>query len=201
MSQTSSFCSRCKNPVFTPRINANTAELYTKLRSEYGTAFEMQEVQEMLLLSDRDLEDYESEIIRLKSQILYVEAQKKRLIDYKQRLRSLLSPTRRLPNETLGRVFEFACDENLFQERHLSTRVSPSLLSRLPALAISTVCTRWRSLAISSPSLWSKIRQKIRSDALVTSGQLSTLELYWERSAEHPLFIDVHASRTTTTLP
>ncbi|KAE9388736.1 hypothetical protein BT96DRAFT_778739, partial [Gymnopus androsaceus JB14] len=68
-----------------------------------------QDVQEMLVLSDRDLDDYESEVDRLQSRIVYVEAQKQRLLDYKTKLRSLLSPTRRFPNEILGRIFEFTC--------------------------------------------------------------------------------------------
>ncbi|KAE9406621.1 hypothetical protein BT96DRAFT_223414 [Gymnopus androsaceus JB14] len=159
MSQDSSFCSRCKNPVFKPRINVNTAELYTKLRSEFGTAvYRPQDVQEMLLLSDRDLENYESEIIRLKSQIFYVEAQKKRLQDYKVKLRSLMSPIRQLPNETLGRIFEFACNENLLQQypwldpdNPPPTALLSPLLRHLPTLAISAVCARWRSLTLSTP--------------------------------------------------
>ncbi|KIK52720.1 hypothetical protein GYMLUDRAFT_105328, partial [Collybiopsis luxurians FD-317 M1] len=71
------------------------------------------EVEEMILSLNRDMADYESEIAHLQSQILFVEAQKKRLLDYKRSLQFLLSPIRRLPNETLGGVFTFACDMNL----------------------------------------------------------------------------------------
>ncbi|KIK52728.1 hypothetical protein GYMLUDRAFT_233298 [Collybiopsis luxurians FD-317 M1] len=105
----------------------------------------------MLLLSDRDLEDYESEIARLQTQLVYVEAQRERLRDYRTKLRSLRSPIRRIPNEVLSRIFEFA-----YYDSH-------SPIKDLPTFAISAVCMRWRSFALSSPALWSRLSWKILS--------------------------------------
>ncbi|KIK52714.1 hypothetical protein GYMLUDRAFT_207835, partial [Collybiopsis luxurians FD-317 M1] len=113
----SRLCPRCKNPAFKPRCNVNTAELLSKLRSDFGpTSSPRAEIEETLLLLDKDMADYESEIVHLQSQILYVEAQMKRLFKYKAKYQLLLSPIRRLPNETLERIFLFACDMNLLQE-------------------------------------------------------------------------------------
>lgn len=180
----------------------NTAELYTKLRSEFGTGvYKPEDVQEMLLLSNRDLENYESEIIRLKSQILYVESQKKRLHDYRVKLRSLLSPVRQLPNETLGLIFGFACNQNFLQQypwldwdNPSPTKLSSPLFRHLPTLAISTVCKRWRTLAVSSPGLWSTISLEIlMHDAapVMFKGRVAILERYLERSANWPLSIEL----------
>ncbi|KIK52721.1 hypothetical protein GYMLUDRAFT_250977 [Collybiopsis luxurians FD-317 M1] len=83
---------------------------------EFGPASSPRdEVEEMILLLNRDLADSESEIAHLQSRILFAEVQKKRLLDYKKSLQFLLSPIRRLLNETLGRVFTFACDMNTLE--------------------------------------------------------------------------------------
>ncbi|KIK52727.1 hypothetical protein GYMLUDRAFT_962768 [Collybiopsis luxurians FD-317 M1] len=101
----------------------------------------------MALLLDRDMAGYESELAHLHSQILYVEAQKKRLFNYKRKIYSLLSSIRRLPNEILGRVFELACGMNLLQEHPWTnadnppaTKLSSPSLTYLPSLVISSVC-------------------------------------------------------------
>ncbi|KAE9388735.1 hypothetical protein BT96DRAFT_422092 [Gymnopus androsaceus JB14] len=67
----------------------------------------------------------------------------------------------------------------------------------LPALAISAVCTRWRSLALSSPSLWTRFALEIvLSDTITTSsGLVSTLNLYLDRSNDCPLYIDLDSQR------
>ncbi|KAE9390313.1 hypothetical protein BT96DRAFT_833590, partial [Gymnopus androsaceus JB14] len=82
--------------------------------------------------------DYDAEMHRM-------HLRRELLKSYAEKLTTLLSPIRRLPNEILSRIFMFYCKEN-------------DLTSRYPggaaALTISAVCTRWRELAISQPVLW-----------------------------------------------
>ncbi|KAE9404486.1 hypothetical protein BT96DRAFT_877662 [Gymnopus androsaceus JB14] len=84
----------------------------------------------------------------------FFQNQRKRLEDYKSCLRFLRSPIRRLPNETVLRIFDFACDMNDLTSKKLQT---------MPALVISGVCSRWRNLARSCPELWSRIQITIWS--------------------------------------
>ncbi|KAE9406610.1 hypothetical protein BT96DRAFT_971859 [Gymnopus androsaceus JB14] len=159
----------------------------------------MQEAKEMLVLADKDLEYYESETIRLRSQTDHVEAQKNYILDCRIKLRWILSRFRQLPNELLLLIFEFACEWNLLQEHPWldnippSTKIGSSPLSHLPALAITAVCTRWRTLALSSPILWSKIKLELSLQAANNSGFTSILKLYLERSANSPLFLFLDA--------
>ncbi|KAE9408921.1 hypothetical protein BT96DRAFT_985249 [Gymnopus androsaceus JB14] len=118
-----------------------------------------------------------------------------------------LSPFQQLPNEMLSLIFEPACMDNLIQEypwplfwEEPPTQLTLPAIAYLPALAISAVCTRWRSLALSSPGIWSQFRLEIAPIAPkpemmhmlnARSGLISTLQLYLDRSADSPLIIDL----------
>lgn len=164
-------------------------------------------IREMILLSEKDLDDYDAEITRLQSQITYAQTQKQRLQEYKATLvQSLLSPFR-FPNEILFMVLESACENNLLQEypwglesEQPRTLLSSPAITYLPALAISSVCIQWRSLTLALPQLWSRIRVETapamfecdpQEVSNVGSGFIKTLQLYLDRSANDPLIIDL----------
>ncbi|KAJ4491426.1 hypothetical protein C8J55DRAFT_449966 [Lentinula edodes] len=178
-------CTRCEK--LEPRVDVSSANLYTKLRSEFGTSTDDSEgVEQTMRLCDRDIDDYETKLAYLRSQIIYIETQRARVIDHKIELRSLLSPIRKLPNEILGIIFDFACNQNLLcdsEDKYSAIRV-------LPALAISAVSFRWRHLALSSSRLWSTLNLKF-SVAAITAEFMLKLKLYLERSGNSPLFLDV----------
>lgn len=107
---------------------------------------------------------------------------------------------RNLPNEILCTIFESTCAENLLQEYPWpSTDIRPTdcclpAIAYLPSLAISAVCTRWRSLTLVSPRLWSQLRLETgHSEKALASGFVSTLQLYLNRSVNAPLSIAVTA--------
>ncbi|KAE9408955.1 hypothetical protein BT96DRAFT_787040, partial [Gymnopus androsaceus JB14] len=160
------------------------------------------DIRELILLSEKDLDDYDTEIVHLQSQIVYVQEQKKLLNEYKTGLQSLLSPFRKLPNEILCIIFELACTDNLLQEYPWPnpTELSLPVITNVPALAISAVCTRWRSLALASPRLWSQFRLEIAPKEETTvdldrqRGFISTLQLFLDRSANSPLQIGLQTS-------
>ncbi|KAF9072049.1 hypothetical protein BDP27DRAFT_1320996 [Rhodocollybia butyracea] len=162
----------------------------------------------MLKDVDKDLEDYESEILLLQSRILYIENQQTWLKKHAVGLRSLISPIRKVPNEILLRIFDYACTRNLLQEFPWSKdfKFPPSNpivdpLKHLPAMSISSVCTRWRSVALSSSAIWSRICLELSTEnsrlpniQLVLSGFLATVELHLHRSGKCPLTIELDIS-------
>ncbi|KAJ4465104.1 hypothetical protein C8R41DRAFT_110383 [Lentinula lateritia] len=178
-------CTRCEK--FEPRVDVSSANFYTKLRSEFGTSTHDSEgVEKTMRLCDRDVDDYETKLAYLRSQIIYIETQRARVIDHKIELVSLLSPIRKLPNEILGIIFDFACYQNLLcnsEDKYSAIRV-------LPALAISAVSFRWRHLALSSSRLWSTLNLEFSVAAIAAEFMLK-LKLYLERSGNSPLFLDV----------
>ncbi|KAE9408847.1 hypothetical protein BT96DRAFT_624547 [Gymnopus androsaceus JB14] len=112
---------------------------------------------------------------------------------------SLLSPFLEIPNEIVYVIFELACADNFLQDYPWPLSSEPPIkltlpvIAYLPTLAISAVCTRWRSLALASPILWSQIRVESasRKDKVsdTQSGFISTLKLYLKRSVDTPLSI------------
>ncbi|KAE9397709.1 hypothetical protein BT96DRAFT_62943 [Gymnopus androsaceus JB14] len=199
-----------RNPLtFKPRVNVDFDELHDKLRWEYGPLADPQRIRDILILCDMDLADYDGEIaLQTQSQVIYAQAQRMRLFEYKTQLSGLLSPIRLLPNEILRIVFEFARTENLLQDYPWfsdmgfgpPTKLSSSAIAYLPALAISAVCKRWRVQGLALTHLWSQLRLEIsyleeeeeeESWSQTHEGFISTLQLYLGRSVDASLHIDL----------
>ncbi|KIK54102.1 hypothetical protein GYMLUDRAFT_249856 [Collybiopsis luxurians FD-317 M1] len=178
------------------------------LRSEHGPAVtDTKQIEDALDSVDKDIAEYESEILLLQSRIVYIKTHQKRLREHSAKLRSLRSPIRRLPNEVLSPIFNFFCDRNLLQEYPWSkdfdfqppTDVSMNALTYLPAMTISSVCSRWRSLALSLPQIWSRVTLELSPEnsrlpdvSRILSGFLATLELHLQRSKDCPLTLNIH---------
>ncbi|KAE9402711.1 hypothetical protein BT96DRAFT_816091, partial [Gymnopus androsaceus JB14] len=128
-------------------------EIRRRLRSEYGSGVQSEdEISGALADVDKDLEDCDTEFRFLQSRVIALQNQRKRLEEYKVSLRFLRSPIRRLPNETILRIFDYACAINELTSKTLRT---------MPTLTISSICSRWRALAQSYPDLWSRIRLQL----------------------------------------
>ncbi|EEB90765.1 hypothetical protein MPER_10985 [Moniliophthora perniciosa FA553] len=93
---------------------------------------------------EKELQGYEAEVSRLKLAVLTLETKRNRLKKRMEEYKSLLAPIHKAPPEILHNIFTFCCDGTEFK-----TTEKP------PAMALSTVCGRWREVFISTPSLWS----------------------------------------------
>ncbi|KAF9060528.1 hypothetical protein BDP27DRAFT_1407069 [Rhodocollybia butyracea] len=178
-----SSCTRCK-PL---RVNLSSEELSAldhDLRFEFGpsavTPERAEEVRNLLALADKDFEDHVSEMARLEKQ--------------RAKLLSLISPMRKLPNEVLLCLFQHVCEENLLQcypwpfRQKPPTEITSPVITYLPSMAISSVCSRWRELALSSPSLWANLVVETHTLESETSvGFADTVIRYLERSDGLPL--------------
>ncbi|KAF9059858.1 hypothetical protein BDP27DRAFT_443246 [Rhodocollybia butyracea] len=186
------------------RVNLGStelSELERELRSEFGPSVvsseRAEELKEILALANKDIEDHDSELARLHGEIKMVEAEKQRLESQRAKLHSLLSPMRKLPNETLLRILQCVCENNLIQaypwdsDRAPPTKFTSPVITSLPTMTISSVCSRWRALALASPSLWANLAVEIytttkdKSKALV--GFIDTVNRYLARSGDWPL--------------
>ncbi|KAF9065656.1 hypothetical protein BDP27DRAFT_1331749, partial [Rhodocollybia butyracea] len=141
----------------------------------------------MLALVDRGIEGHKSETVRLEVQ--------------KATLLSLLSPMRKLPAETLLYIFQDVCEENILQcypwcleDESPPTGMTSPVITYLPTMAISSVCSRWRKLALSSPSLWANLRVETHPTSLdeheileTFAGFIDTVIRYLKRSGDSPL--------------
>lgn len=118
----------------------------------------------------------------------------------------------RVPNEILAEIFDYACDANLLQEYPWSEYpASPRCpwllpptqivhpLHYLPAMSISCVCTRWRSVVLSSSAIWSRISLELSLEnsqlpnvESLLSGFLLTVKLHLYRSKQCSLTLKLN---------
>ncbi|KIK61382.1 hypothetical protein GYMLUDRAFT_243560 [Collybiopsis luxurians FD-317 M1] len=192
----SMFCSNCKHPLFEPRI-LDFFKFQHELRSNSElSSLNLREIDETLHLCDLDLSDYEDELLRLESRIAFIWEQKERVEKYRSNVRSLTSAIRKFPNETLGLIFDYTCEWNDFG---YDGPTSPTI-SCLPALSLSSTCSRWRSVATRLPNLWSRFKMEVTAQELQASGRfyeayIATIKLFLLRSQTHPLMIDLSFNR------
>lgn len=82
--------------------------LRTRLRSEHGPA--VQDIAKILADVDKDLEDCDTEVSRLQLRIIVLRNQRRLLEEYRTYgMLHFISLIRRLPNENLLRISDYAC--------------------------------------------------------------------------------------------
>ncbi|KAG8912992.1 hypothetical protein FRC02_005718 [Tulasnella sp. 418] len=103
-----------------------------------------------------------------------------RIAVLRQKRNALASHIHGLPSELLSLIFEFAAES--FPQTVSCSQTKRNLCSRLPHV-LTTVCSRWREVAISTPRVWSHICNKLTSDEV---------QLYLDRSSNSPMDITYH---------
>ncbi|KAJ7457829.1 hypothetical protein FB451DRAFT_589278 [Mycena latifolia] len=104
------------------------------------------------------------------------------------KLKSLLSPLRRFPPDLLAKIFVICVANEPFTR--LDSRTAPWVLGK--------VCSRWRAIALSTPSLWSEIDISLDPyDAKFCLWRpapkhiVHIVRLALQRSGNHPLIVKV----------
>ncbi|KAK1231334.1 hypothetical protein PQX77_005549 [Marasmius sp. AFHP31] len=92
--------------------------------------------------------------------------------------KNFLSPIRRLPYEVISIILPLAFEENAFASRRHS-RCDSSLLS--------AVCTHWRMVALSTPSMWSFISCDIKITSVDFERVTPAIQTYLRRSGDATL--------------
>ncbi|SJL03214.1 uncharacterized protein ARMOST_06562 [Armillaria ostoyae] len=97
------------------------------------------------------LSEYDSEISALETTLLLLRNARNDLKHSLLAHRSLVSPIRRLPIEILQAIFRDACDIDIFP--YEPTYGDLATTSGTP-LRLSSVCSHWRSICLSTSELW-----------------------------------------------
>ncbi|KAF8998054.1 hypothetical protein BDZ89DRAFT_1028479, partial [Hymenopellis radicata] len=165
-----------------PRCHASIALTSYKLSFEkdFARAYQNPTQSDVSCLKSRlgnpssELADLVQEIERAESMLIALKAHHAHLDTYIQRSTQYIrsSPIRRLPTEVLGIIFASACTS--FQRREYTT-----------PLSISLVCSKWREMALSTPSLWTHIY------IAPHSGGLDVYQHYLEQCGNVPISVKV----------
>ncbi|KAJ7498026.1 hypothetical protein B0H11DRAFT_1627029, partial [Mycena galericulata] len=128
------------------------------------------------LAADRArLAELDAEIDALKSLLRTADIQRKRV---KARLDAYKYPVFTLPNEIVSEIF---------------TRVLP-VYPRCPAVLptlLSSVCRKWREIALSTPNLWRAICITMPMYSQIFESKWRLLETWLARSRKSPLSISL----------
>ncbi|KAK0206811.1 hypothetical protein DFS33DRAFT_621419 [Desarmillaria ectypa] len=118
------------------------------------------------------------------SEIPYHRDALKRLERRRQHLQALLdqnsasfSPIRAIPTEILSLIFDYLCSNIGFNDR-------------AQPLVLASVCYRWRCIAVSYPSIWTRINAP-RNSPHADEHTRNFVQLYLDRSQDMPLRIHV----------
>ncbi|KIK69350.1 hypothetical protein GYMLUDRAFT_152449, partial [Collybiopsis luxurians FD-317 M1] len=151
-------------------MNLTLATIYEYTRSPHGIPEEnLVRAPEYLRSLDVDLGNYRNEISRLENQLQSLRARQESAQKKAAALRSLFAPIRRLPNELLIHIFDYVCD-NAPNPRWYELSDAP--------FSLSAVCSRWRSLCLSHPKMWSKLAVNCNKGSKIGTA----VDLYLERS-------------------
>ncbi|KAL0070586.1 hypothetical protein AAF712_002425 [Marasmius tenuissimus] len=100
--------------------------------------------------AQKELRSREIEINKLKADLLMLENERDQLKNRVETFRALLAPVHRLPTELLASILKYAAECGDIHEQ-----ITPTEAPRI--VTLSMVCSRWREITLSTPSLWSFI--------------------------------------------
>jgi hypothetical protein len=127
---------------------------------------------------EADIARVDCEMFRLQEAMDHMQNERRKLESSLDEYRSLVAPIRRIPPEMLSEIF-LHC---LMDDTEILVAEAPLLLS--------FVCRRWRTVAISTPQLWSSVCVKsIRKGSI----SIEMLQIWLLRSCNSPLTLSVNA--------
>ncbi|KAF9027042.1 hypothetical protein BDZ89DRAFT_952539, partial [Hymenopellis radicata] len=124
-----------------PYISSSVKAFYTPFEADISA------IENDLMKPSAELTVIAAEIERVKLVLQALEEQHAYLDTHVTRTRQFIqpSPIRKLPTEVLAIIFEHVCASDFYSEY------------RGTAICLSVVCSKWRSITMSTPALWTTI--------------------------------------------
>ncbi|KAJ7585685.1 hypothetical protein C8J56DRAFT_828828 [Mycena floridula] len=140
--------SNCPN-IFQPTsaTKSQWTQLKSLLRGNCHPSRSIAEISQLLFGAENDLQRCNAEISRQQSYLLLLQNQRAMLQRHVEGYKSLASPFRQIPPEILRQIFQFVCTENRLDHD----------IAHIPGLILTHVSPHWRSVSMSTKSLWSTI--------------------------------------------
>lgn len=187
---------------FNPEIIERLKEFDPHGRSREGHTHYLTDpkLQDLISIASHELRNSYSQISQrsyiieqLEAEIFALKHDQEVLMEYLDVCKQLAtsSPIQVLPTEILCQIFDFYCDiPNIIQGKENA---------EIPVFKLMHVCSRWRTAAVSSPSLWSTIIWKgslLTSDLLkfilAQTGSAELYLMYEGASGGGSTFMDEH---------
>jgi len=142
---------------------------------------ESRQIRDIISRSEIEIKRLEKDIARAQAMVDELHREQNEIQKSWEVHQSLLSPARRLPPELLAEIFRYCLPEDQF--------IKPAPFQA--PLLICQICATWRSVAISTPQLWSALQISCRN---ATGNVAPMMDLWLSRSANYPLSISIAES-------
>jgi len=152
-------CARCNANIPTYEIPSLLSTLHALRSLHIPCIHKTIQIQENIDSWLLRLSDYEKEIARMETSLDEMKRKRDEIQAYINTRKSLLSPVRKLPMEVLTQIFDFYYVDVGYG---LSVKSTPGSRIVAPSLTLSHVCTFWRKVTRSQPSLWSSMSLDLR---------------------------------------
>lgn len=142
-----------------------------------------------------DVSQLESEISRIEGVLDELRRKRDDLKSYIDLHGSFLAPIAKLPTEILAEIFMQCTDNWMFGPlvgAGIIFGTPPHHLDKIPLL-VSSVCKKWRHVALATPNLWASFALLIQP--LYFENDVRLMELWLARAAQCPLSISLEYSR------
>jgi hypothetical protein len=146
---------------------------------------EANEIQNVISYAESDLYKVENEIDRVQEVLSQLCRRRDEISEHISNHRALLSPVRKVPDELLAEIFTYCLP--WFSEKKAKNN---AFLRREAPLLLAQICSRWRTVAISTQELWSFIR--IEYGKFTLHRDMANMALWLERSGTYPLSLVLH---------
>ncbi|KAF9058574.1 hypothetical protein BDP27DRAFT_1193265, partial [Rhodocollybia butyracea] len=146
---------------------------------------ELDQLKDLLVEPQDELKRVQSEISYLQSLLDGLLEEKDEVETYIEAHRTLMSPIRWIPSETLGEIFVHCLPPDLYPFALRDLNQAPLLMT--------TICQHWRRVAIDTPLLWNALHIHLppHLSKEVASRRTAGVTLWLERSTALPISLSL----------
>ncbi|KAJ7618987.1 hypothetical protein DFH06DRAFT_1306556 [Mycena polygramma] len=180
----SALCHRCGLPTESQSAEAldfhvaSGARHFTLLNSnEPPEDSEKTFIRSVISTADARVAHLDEEIAKLRAQLMHLEEERASGFSYRARNSVILSPLRRMPPEVLGEIFVWTLPS---PAAPLVSLVCSKFRMGASPWVLTQISSRWRTIALSTPRLWSRIIVYFRRNG--SGYPLALVKAHLERS-------------------
>ncbi|KAK7461328.1 hypothetical protein VKT23_008507 [Stygiomarasmius scandens] len=188
-------CNRCNAEILTPDIPSSSVSLGQLRSMRLPTPKEDADFRNNFESFQDRLRQYDAEILSLEGVLAELKGKRSDLQRHVDAQCGMLASIRRLPLDVISHIFDFECEGY-----GLTVSATQKDKATARTLALSHVCAFWREIALSRPSLWSRISipgwrwkcQRLGARNGIEVRKL--LKLYLDRSQNLPLTLNIEST-------
>lgn len=153
------------------------------------SAFQQETIRVSLASMEQDVKRLDQDILRVQAVLNQLQKERVAVQQYFELHEAFLTPARRLYPELVAEIFKHCAKGST--KRHVHD-VLDTFDPDCGPLLLTQICSSWRSIAISTPDLWTAIRLTVKESS---PSQIELVKTWVKRSADNPLSVAIMESK------